>query len=274
MGVGILLGQPRGFLIPYRHAGGVAAMGRDSYPPAGRRLAAAEADFSALLAAAEGLAPALLAIGGAAPPQPRWAQQWFPRLDGLAAYVLVRERRPARIVEVGSGHSTRFLARAIADAGLATRLTAIDPAPRADLAGLAGRLPGMVLHRQTLQQAGLAPFAGLAAGDMVVIDSSHILMPGSDVDLLLSRVLPSLPAGVLVHVHDIFLPDGYPSEWAWRGYNEQPAVAALLGSGGWRPLWASHYVRTRMAGAVAAGIAGRLPLPEEAPESSLWLEKQ
>ena len=64
----------------------------------------------------------------------RWDQDWFPRLDAAIAYSLVRERKPRRIVEVGSGHSTRFLAEAIADGGLATELTAIDPAPRADIA--------------------------------------------------------------------------------------------------------------------------------------------
>ena len=49
-------------------------------------------------------------------------------------------------------------------------------------------------------------------------------MPGSDVDLLLNEVLPQLRPGVLIHLHDIFLPDPYPAGWAWRGYNEQVAV--------------------------------------------------
>jgi hypothetical protein len=51
--------------------------------------------------------------------------------------------------------------------------------------------------------------------------SAHILMPGTDVDILFNHVLPGLRRGVLVHVHDIFLPDDYPPEWEWRGYNEQ-----------------------------------------------------
>ena len=64
-----------------------------------------------------------------------------------------------------------------------------------------------------------------------MIDSSHTLVPGSDVDLLLNRVLPALSAGAVVHVHDIFLPDNYPDDWAWRGYNEQLGVAPLLFGG-------------------------------------------
>ena len=75
-----------------------------------------------------------------------------------------------------------------------------------------------------------------------------------------TRVLPTLPAGVLVHIHDIFLPDDYPAEWEWRGYNEQLAAAALLHGGGYRPIWASHYVATRMAEAVAGSAAGSLEL--------------
>ncbi len=122
--------------------------------------------------------------------------------------------------------------------------------------------------------AGMGAFAELAAGDMLVVDSSHILMPGTDVDLLLNRVLPALPSGVLVHFHDIFLPDDYPAGWAWRGYNEQLGVAALLSGGTFEPLFASHYATTRLAEAVAGGVVGRLPLQPGARNSSLWLCKR
>jgi hypothetical protein len=124
-----------------------------------------------------------------------------------------------------------------------------------------------------MQRAGADVFAGLAPGDVVFIDSSHILMPGTDVDLLFNGVLPALPRGVHVHVHDVYLPDGYPADWAWRGYNEQNAVAALLAGGGYRLRWSSRYVATRMASAVAGSGLDRLPLPPGARETSLWLIK-
>ncbi len=228
-----------------------------------------EADFAALLARLGDHAGAFDAIAAAPAPAPRWTQDWFPRLDAAVAYAMVRDGAPARIVEIGSGHSTRFLARAVADGGLATKITAIDPAPRTSILGLPVQWIGT-----TLQDAGEATFEGLGPGDVVFIDSSHIAMPGSDVDMLLNRVLPTLPGGVRVHLHDIFLPDDYPAEWAWRGYNEQLCVAALLQGGAWRPLFASHYAATRMAEAVAASAVGRLPLAPGAHESSLWLEKQ
>ena len=212
-------------------------------------------------------AAALQSIGGDGPPAPRWDQDWFPRLDAAMAYTIVRTLKPRRIVEVGSGHSTRFYGSAVADEALATDLRSIDPAPRAATDGV----PGLRTMAMPVQQAGLEPFRPLAAGDILSIDSSHILMPGSDVDFLLNAVLPVLPPGVLVHFHDIFLPDAYPAAWAWRGYNEQSAVALLVQQAGWRIEFASHYAVTRLGDAVRDSVAGALPLLPDAVESSLWL---
>ncbi len=258
----------RGFFIPYRLADTLPpGGGRDVAPVIGTWFGLHEAAFTARLAGLAEHAEALAALTGPAP-EPRWRQDWFPRLDGAVAYAMVRDLRPRRIVEIGSGHSTRFLARAVRDGGLDTAIATIDPAPRADLAGVS-----VTLHRTVLQQAPAAPFDALDDGDFLFVDSSHVLVPGSDVDFLIGRILPRLPAGVVLHFHDIFLPDDYPAAWGWRGYNEQGAVAALMTGGGFMPLFASHYVATRLASAVAESVAGRLPLPDGAVESSLWLRK-
>lgn len=256
-----------GFFVPHRYARQVRAP--DGYPELAPLFAAAEPAFREVLAAIDRHAGIADRFSGARPPLPRWEQDWFPGLDAAAAYVLVRECRPQRIVEIGSGHSTRFLARAVIDGGLATRMLCIDPAPRADITGLATALP-LELRRSTLQQAGVEAVPPLSPGDMLVIDSSHLALPGTDVDLLFGRVLPRLPAGVLVHVHDVFLPDGYPAAWGWRHYAEQMVVAAWLAAGGLRLRFASHWVRSRMAGEVAAGAAGRIPVSNAAFESSIW----
>jgi hypothetical protein len=108
---------------------------------------------------------------------------------------------------------------------------------------------------------------------MLFVDSSHVMMPGSDVDLLFNGPMAALPAGALVHVHDIFLPDAYPASWEWRGYNEQNALACMLGGGGWKILWSSRFVATRMAAELAASPLARLPMPAGAHETSLWLER-
>lgn len=269
LGLRALAGRGGGYVIPAR----LAPPGTQAPPPpydaAERLFADAWPGMAGILAAVEAHADALLAIGQAEPPAPRWTQDWFPRLDAAVAYAMVRRCRPGRIVEIGSGHSTRFLARAIKDGGLTTRLTAIDPAPRAALGGLA-----IEWVSQPVQAAGHAPFAGLGAGDMVFIDSSHVMMPGSDVDHLVNRVLPMLASGVLVHVHDVFLPDAYPEAWTWRGYNEQQGILPLLTGGGYGILFASHYALTRHPAAIGQGVLGRLPLKEGARESSLWLVKR
>ncbi|MEM6901669.1 MAG: class I SAM-dependent methyltransferase, partial [Pseudomonadota bacterium] len=207
---------------------------------------------------------ALSAIGeDAVAPAPRWNQSWFPGLDAAAHYAMIRHHKPKRIIEVGSGHSTRFALLAIADGGLQTKIDAIDPAPRAALAAV----PDITWHRTTAEQFGDPP--ALEAGDILFIDSSHILMPGSDVDVLFHEWLPTLPAGALIHIHDIFLPQPYPKAWRWRGYNEQSLVAALIGTGAYRILFASAHARATMADQMP-----NLHRPADGIESSLWLEKR
>lgn len=272
LGLQTVLGLARrGYFIPYRHAASADADGcgcSAGYPALAPLFHAAEPAFRALLAAMANYGDALSAIGDEPPPQPRWRQSWFPRLDAAAAYTLVRARAPARIVEVGSGHSTRFFARAVADGRLKTAITAIDPAPRADIATLPVRLIA-----KPLQRASADVFAAIQSNDILAIDSSHVLMPGTDVDLLINTVLPTLPAGALVHFHDIFLPDGYPEAWRWRGYNEQLAVAATIHGGGWRIVWSSAYVASQMADRLRGHVVAGLELAAGALESSLWLEK-
>jgi hypothetical protein len=259
----------RGFFIPYRYADTLPDPGRNpSYPPLAALMTAAEPSFMALLGEIDGFEAALQVIGEEPPPAPRWTQDWFPTLDAAAAYAMVRTRAPKRIIEVGSGHSTRFMKRAVDDGGLTTHITAIDPAPSRFVDHL-----DIEFREGTLGTVGLDIFADLAAGDILFIDSSHILMPGSDVDDLFNRVMPALPAGTLVHIHDIFLPDDYPAHWGWRGYNEQLAVAPMLAGGDYEILFASHYVTTRLAAPLAASAVARLPGKPESLPASLWLRK-
>ncbi len=265
----LLGGKARGWFLPYRYAGDSPAP--PLYPEIEavfRRAGPAFADIFDRIDAHE--AP-LRSMGGEPPPAPRWTQDWFPRLDAAAAYTLVRDLRPRRIVEIGSGHSTRFLARAVADGRLSTEIVAVDPAPRAAIAGLP------VTYRRSTLQAALteAPLLfDFGPDDMLFVDSSHLLMPGSDVDLLLNRLVPRLPAGAVLHIHDVFLPDSYPAAWAWRGYNEQNAVAPLLACGAFEPLFASRWAATRMAPRLTRSFVSRLPLPAGAWETSLWLRRR
>lgn len=267
MGLATVLGLARrGFFIPYRYASGLPL--RDpGYPGLERVFETSRESFVSWLSAIDALAAELSAIDGSGDDRARWDQDWFPRLDAAMAYAVVRRSAPSLVIEVGSGHSTRFMARAIADGGLSTELVAIDPSPRAAIEALP-----VTVVRKTLQQADRALFGRLRAGDLLCVDSSHILMPGTDVDIVVNDILATLPSGVLVFFHDIFLPDAYPAHWQWRNYNEQNAVGALL-QGGYKPLFSSRYVATRMAGELARTVVADLPLVPGALESGLWLVK-
>ena len=260
LGLPTLLGlKSRGYFIPYRHAGELPAP--DGYPALEPCFAAAAPAMARRLAALDRLPQS--------PRLARWDQDWFPRLDAAIAYDLVRERKPRRIVEVGSGHSTRFLAEAIADGGLATELTAIDPAPRADIAQ--DRRADDRDARALLRHGALRRACGRRS-------PVHRFQPCADAGQRCGFPAEPDPAGparraCCVHVHDIFLPDGYPAEWAWRGYNEQLAIAPLLTGGAWRLLFASRYAATRLAVEVAASAVAALPSVPGAYDSSLWLER-
>ena len=263
LGLPTVLGlKPRGWFIPHRYAPLLPPPGAQPPYPAIERLFEEHADqFAAVLDAVDARAEALENC------KAMFEQSWFPSLDAAVAYALVRERKPRHIIEVGSGHSTRLLSKAVGGVG---EILAIDPAPRADIAGL----PGVRVKSSTLQAAPDGVFDSLVQGDVLFIDSSHILMPGSDVDILLNRVLPRLPSGTLVHIHDIFLPFDYPAIWGWRAYNEQQGVVPLLTSGAFRPLFSSVWAERRMADRLAASVISRLPRPPDAMPASLWLEKR
>jgi len=253
---------PRGWFIPHRYAPLLPPPGaQPPYPTIEELFARHAVAFAAVLDLVDGQAVPLEGL------RSLLDQAWFPSLDAAVAYALVRERKPQHVVEVGSGHSTRVLARAMGGMG---EIVAIDPAPRADIAGL----PGVRVELSTVQAAPPGLFDSLKAGDMLFMDSSHILMPGSDVDLLLNRVLPRLPAGVLVHIHDIFLPFDYPPIWGWRAYNEQQGVLPLLTTGAYEPLFSSVWTQQRLADRIGRSAVARLPRPSEAVATSLWLVKR
>ena len=263
LGLPTVLGlKPLGWFIPHRYAPLLPPPGTlPPYPAIERLFEANNAAFSSVLDAVDANATALEGL------KSLFDQSWFPSLDAAVAYALVRERKPQHVIEVGSGHSTRILSRALGGVG---EIVAIDPAPRADIIDL----PGVRVVPSTLQAAPPGLFDGLKAGDALFIDSSHILMPGSDVDILLNRVLPALPAGALVHIHDIFLPFDYPAIWGWRAYNEQQGVVPLLTTGAYKPLFSSAWMERRLGDRLAASVVPRLPRPADALAASLWLEKR
>jgi hypothetical protein len=177
--------------------------------------------------------------GGADPGEPTTHNNWIPGGDALALYGLARTLAPARYVEVGSGISTLWIHRARRDGGTQTKITSIDPYPRADVDAVCDKVV-----RSPLESVDLSVFAQVAAGDMVFVDNSHLALLNSDVTTFFFDVLPTLPAGVVVGIHDIYLPDDYPSEWGDYYFSEQYVLAGLLlgGQDWWEPVYAAWWV--------------------------------
>lgn len=156
----------------------------------------------------------------------------FSWLDARALFVLLREWRPRRMIEIGSGYSTLLSAdvnQRFLDGAL--ELTCIEPYPRPFLTRRDGPPGVRRLIRERVERVGLSWFAELQRGDVLFIDSSHVAKTGSDVNYLYFEVLPRLAAGVRIHIHDIHLPHEYPPDWVIgenRSWNEQYLVRALL----------------------------------------------
>jgi hypothetical protein len=195
------------------------------------------------------------------------ANNYFSSPDAEVLYTIVRRFQPARIVEIGSGNSTRVSRQAILDGGLATRLTCVDPCPRTDVS----RCADEVFFQPAEQLVDDDVFRSLASGDILFIDSSHELRPGNDCVALFLRLLPMLPSGILIHVHDIFLPYDYPRWWMEEalGCSEQYIVQAMLMADVFEVLWASHYLLHS-----EQRLSKLIPRASAHNAASLWVKKQ
>ncbi|KUJ85819.1 hypothetical protein AVO45_02235 [Ruegeria marisrubri] len=191
---------------------------------------------------------------------------YYDSPDADALYLMIRRYRPKRVIEVGCGNSTRVTRQAVIDGGLATRITAIDPYPRADIAHVVDHF-----EQKRLEQVEPEIFAELEAGDVLFIDSSHVVRMSNDVAHLFCRIIPALKPGVVIHVHDVFLPYEYPKRFFYDcpGWGEQYVLHAMLQSGGYEMLWPGYYLQQARPGAVEA-----LPFLKDGRAQSLWVRKK
>jgi Methyltransferase domain len=155
--------------------------------------------------------------------EPSYQNMFLPGLDSVALYAFVSEFRPKRYIEIGSGNSTKFVARAVHTNSTTTQLISIDPNPRADIDQLCDQT-----IRSALEETDLGVFKTAEAGDILFFDGTHRCLQNSDVTCFFLEVLPTLEPGVIVHIHDIFLPEDYPPEWFERSYSEQYMLAVYL----------------------------------------------
>ncbi len=156
--------------------------------------------------------------------QPSWNNSFLPGLDIVALYTMIRLKKPARYIEIGSGNSTKVAYKAVRDGKMKTLITSIDPFPRASIDQLAGK----IIRQPVENLEDLSLFKQLEPGDILFIDNSHRTLPNSDATVCFLEIIPLLKKGVIVHIHDIYLPYDYPQFMCDRFYSEQYVLAAMI----------------------------------------------
>jgi methyltransferase family protein len=159
----------------------------------------------------------------------------FTDFDAAVLYSMIRHLKPQRYVEVGCGYSSVMSSLALRrnhEQGHRSDVIFCDPEPRLP-AGTFLKYGRFI--EQRIQDVSLDVFTQLQRGDILFIDTSHVVKVQSDVEHELLRILPCLEPGVWIHIHDIFTPYDYPEDWIYRpvrlAANEQYAVECLLSGG-------------------------------------------
>ena len=155
----------------------------------------------------------------------------YQDLDAVTLYCMIRHFKPRRIIEAGCGFSSRVIslaARKNNAEGHATKCLFIEPYPTDRI--LRDRLAGPLLEKK-IEDVPLAQFQELESGDFLFVDTSHVIKTQNDCCREYLQIIPTLQAGVIVHVHDIFTPYDYPEEWILKNlfaFNEQYALECLM----------------------------------------------
>lgn len=154
---------------------------------------------------------------------PTWNNGFLPGLDIVGIYTMFAHFKPKKYVEVGSGNSTKVAYMAKKKEGLNVDIVSIDPMPRAEIDQLADKV-----IRQPFEAIDFDIVNTLEENDILFIDNSHRILPNSDATVFFLEVLPQLKKGVIVHIHDIYLPYDYPQFMCDRFYSEQYGLAMFI----------------------------------------------
>jgi hypothetical protein len=185
--------------------------------------------------------------------------------DAEMAYNMIRLYKPKLIIEIGSGDSTLIAGRAIAanigdDADYGCHQICVEPYEKPWLESI-----GVEVHRERVEKVDLKIFEKLDSGDILFIDSSHVIRPWGDVLREFHEIIPSLKPGVLVHIHDIYTPNDYPEPWLRkqrRLWNEQYLLESYLSfNARVEVMCAANWLKRNHfdAFAKACPVQGRLP---------------
>lgn len=196
---------------------------------------------------------------------------YFTGADALVYYGMVRHFKPHLLIEVGSGFSSRLAAQACLRNGRG-ELICIEPNPdqvlREGFSGLT------MLIAKRVEEVGFDLFQRLRANDILFIDSSHVVRCGGDVNCLLLEIVPRLNPGVIVHLHDIFLPQEYGRAWVidrYRFFSEQYLLQAFLTfNTEFHVLFANRYMALKHQGEMAA----LFPNSSGFGSTSFWMRRR
>lgn len=157
------------------------------------------------------------------PVNPAWNNGFLPGLDIIGIYTMLTEYHPKKYIEIGSGNSTKVAFKARTEQNLDTEIISIDPMPRAEIDNLANKI-----IRKPFENTDLNILEELNENDILFVDNSHRILPNSDSMVFYLEILPRLKNGVIVHIHDIYLPYDYPQFMCDRFYSEQYGLAMYL----------------------------------------------
>jgi len=178
----------------------------------------------------------------------------YTYVDGIVLYAMMVKYRPANVIEVGSGASSGCMLDASEIHGLNTSFTLVEPEPQYCLDRVL-KSQDYEKHRITLvkkrvQDVPQEAFKILKENDILFIDSSHVSKPGSDVNYLLTEILPILNKGVIIHFHDIYYPFEYTREYLLElklVWNEAYSLHNfLLFNNSFKMLFFSDYMRLKL----------------------------
>jgi hypothetical protein len=152
-----------------------------------------------------------------------WDNGFLPGLDILALYTMISVFKPRIYLEIGSGNSTKIAYMAKNENSSTTRIISVDPNPRTEVLGIADDI-----IRLPLEKVDLNILNELKENDIIFLDNSHRILPNSDSMVFFLEMLPDLKKGIIVQLHDIYLPYDYPQFMCERFYSEQYGLAMWL----------------------------------------------
>jgi len=193
-------------------------------------------------------------------------------IDAAVYFSLIRHHRPKKIIEIGSGESTRIAASACVanrQDGYPCELICIEPFPNDDLVKGFDGLSGLI--KKKVQDMELSVFDDV---DVLFIDSSHVVKIGSDVVWEILEIVPRLKPGCLIHWHDIFIPGEYLEEWVRQRlfWSEQYLLRAfLMYNRDFGIIWASNLMNKRSPALIRDVFRGHAM--HKYPLSSFWVRR-